>query len=93
MQHITIRSSGGLSQADIDRMVRDAEAFADKDKERRAVIDTKNEADSLIYSSERNLEEHGANLPQVRVPAGGFAGFLFRGKQVQREDWKQGVRL
>lgn len=72
MQHITIRSSGGLSQADIDRMVRDAEAFADKDKERRAVIDTKNEADSLIYSSERNLEEHGANLPQVRVPAGGL---------------------
>lgn len=52
-------------------MVRDAEAFAEKDKERRAAIDAKNEADSLIYSSEKNLDEHGKSLPQVR---GGLVG-------------------
>ncbi|GAQ84475.1 heat shock protein 70 family [Klebsormidium nitens] len=66
-QHITIRSSGGLSQADIEQMVRDAESFADKDKERRALIDLRNEADGLVYSSEKNLETHGANISQELV--------------------------
>lgn len=69
-----IRSSGGLSQADIEKMVRDAETFADKDKERRAVIDVRNEGDSLLYSAEKNLEEHRANISQVRLAEAGERG-------------------
>ena len=48
-QQITIQSSGGLSDADIERMVRDGEAMASKDKERREMIELKNDADSNIY--------------------------------------------
>jgi molecular chaperone DnaK (HSP70) len=67
LQAITIQSSGGLTQAEIDRMVRDAEEFAVRDQERRKITEAKNEADSLVYSSERALDEHSANLPTVRV--------------------------
>ena len=58
-QQIKIQPSGGLSQADIDQMVRDAERFADEDKKRRALAEAKNQADSLIHSTERQLAEHG----------------------------------
>lgn len=68
LQAITIQSSGGLTQAEIDRMVRDAEEFAVRDQERRKVTEAKNEADSLVYSSEKAVDEHRANLPTVRVP-------------------------
>ena len=60
------QSSGGLSEADIAQMVRDSEEFADKDKERKAIIEARNEGDTLIYSSERSLNEHKEKLPQVR---------------------------
>ena len=46
-------------------MVREAEEFAEKDKEKKAIIDVKNEADTLIYSAERSLNEHKDKLPQV----------------------------
>ena len=61
-----LQSSGGLSEADIQQMVRDSEEFAEKDKEKKAIIEAKNEGDTLIYSAERSLNEHKDKLPQVR---------------------------
>ncbi len=58
-QHIQITSSSGLSDAEIDRMVKDAEAHADEDKKQREAIDVKNEADSLIYATEKSLKDYG----------------------------------
>ncbi|WP_147644847.1 molecular chaperone DnaK [Treponema pectinovorum] len=58
-QHIQITSSSGLSKEEIDRMVKDAEAHADEDKKQREAIDVKNEADSLIYSTEKSLKDLG----------------------------------
>jgi molecular chaperone DnaK len=57
-QQIKIQASGGLSDADIDQMVRDAEAFADEDKIRRAAAEAKNNAESLVHTTEKQLEEH-----------------------------------
>jgi molecular chaperone DnaK len=57
-QKITIQASGGLSDADIEKMVKDAEENADADKERRALIEAKNQAESLIHSTEKSMEEH-----------------------------------
>ena len=58
-QQIRITSSSGLSDAEIERMVKDAEANAEADKKQREAIDVKNEADSLIYSTEKSLKELG----------------------------------
>ncbi|MGZ8336694.1 MAG: molecular chaperone DnaK [Allosphingosinicella sp.] len=58
-QQIRIQASGGLSDSDIDKMVQEAEQFADEDKKRRASAEAKNNAESLIHSTERQLEEHG----------------------------------
>ncbi|HCQ58153.1 MAG TPA: molecular chaperone DnaK, partial [Sulfitobacter sp.] len=57
-QKITIQASGGLSDADIDKMVKDAEENAEADKSRRELIEAKNQAESLIHSTEKSLEEH-----------------------------------
>ena len=62
-QQITIQSSGGLSDSQVEQMVRDAEAHADADKNRKELIEAKNEADTLIYSADKNLSEHGSSLP------------------------------
>ncbi len=61
-QQIRIQASGGLSDADIDQMVKDAEAHASDDKKRKELVELKNTADSLIYASEKNLSEHGSSL-------------------------------
>ncbi len=61
-QQIKIQASGGLSDADIDQMVRDAEKFADEDKKRREEAETRNNADSLIHATERQLEENGDKI-------------------------------
>jgi molecular chaperone DnaK len=61
-QQIKIQASGGLSEADIDAMVKDAEKFADDDKKRRAAAEAKNNAESLIHTTERQLEEHGTKV-------------------------------
>jgi molecular chaperone DnaK len=61
-QQIRIQASGGLSDADIDKMVRDAEQFAEEDKKRRASAEAKNNAESLIHTTERQLEEHGDKI-------------------------------
>jgi molecular chaperone DnaK len=57
-QNIIIKSSGGLSDNDIERMVRDAEVNAESDARRKQVIESKNEIDSLIYGTEKSLKEH-----------------------------------
>ena len=58
-QQIRIQASGGLSDADIDKMVSEAEQFAEDDKQRREAAEAKNQADSLIHSTEQQLKEHG----------------------------------
>ena len=58
-QQIKIQASGGLSDSDIDQMVKDAENFADEDKKRRAAAEAKNNAESLVHTTEKQLEEHG----------------------------------
>uniref|UniRef100_A0A6N2M6I5 Heat shock 70 kDa protein, mitochondrial n=1 Tax=Salix viminalis TaxID=40686 RepID=A0A6N2M6I5_SALVM len=62
-QQITIRSSGGLSEDEIEKMVREAEQFAQKDQERKALIDIKNSADTTIYSVEKSLNEYREKIP------------------------------
>src|SRR5688572_7327156 len=57
-QQIRIQASGGLSDADIEKMVQDAEQFAEEDKTRRAAAEAKNNAESLIHTTERQLDEH-----------------------------------
>jgi len=61
-QQIRIQASGGLSQADIDRMVREAEQHAAEDQRRRELIEARNQADTLIYSTEKNLREYGSRV-------------------------------
>jgi molecular chaperone DnaK len=58
-QQIRIQASGGLSDSDIDNMVKEAEQFAEEDKKRKAAAEAKNQAESLIHSTERQLSEHG----------------------------------
>ena len=62
-QNIVIKSSGGLSDADIDRMVKEAEASAEADAAAKKVIELKNEADNYIYNTEKQLQEHSARIP------------------------------
>ncbi len=61
-QNIQIQASGGLSEADIERMVKDAETHATEDKKRRETIEAKNAGDALIHETEKTLAEHGAKL-------------------------------
>ncbi len=61
-QQIRIQASGGLSEADIEKMVKDAEANAAEDKKRREAVDAKNHADSLVHSTEKALAEHGSKI-------------------------------
>ncbi|HEY4987762.1 MAG TPA: molecular chaperone DnaK, partial [Bradyrhizobium sp.] len=61
-QQIRIQASGGLSDADIKKMVQEAEAHATEDKKRRAAVEAKNQGDALIHSTEKALSEHGAKI-------------------------------
>ncbi len=61
-QSIQIKSSSGLSDEDVKKMQRDAESHAAEDKKRREVVDLKNQADQLVYSTEKTLKEHGAKV-------------------------------
>ncbi|MCT8972175.1 molecular chaperone DnaK [Microbaculum marinisediminis] len=63
-QQIRIQASGGLSDADIEQMVKDAEAHADEDKKRRALVEAKNQAEALVHSTEKQLEEFGDKVPE-----------------------------
>ena len=61
-QTIKIQASGGLSESDIDQMVQDAEKFAEEDKKRKEAAEARNQADSLVHTTEKQLEEHGDKL-------------------------------
>merc|ERR1712071_661531 len=61
-QNIIIKSSGGLSEEDIEQMVRDAESNAESDAKRRQLVESKNEIDSLIYSTEKSVTDNGDKL-------------------------------
>ncbi|NQT01841.1 MAG: Hsp70 family protein, partial [Planctomycetes bacterium] len=58
-QSIEIKSSSGLSEDEVENMAKDAEAHAEEDKKKREVVDLKNQADQLVYSTEKTLKEHG----------------------------------
>jgi len=60
---IRIQASGGLSDADIERMVKDAEANAEADKKRRELVEVKNQGESLIHATEKSVAEHGDKVP------------------------------
>jgi molecular chaperone DnaK len=68
-QKITIQASGGLSDDDIEQMVKDAEDNAEADKERRELVDAKNQAESLIHSTEKSVEEHSDKVDPTTVEA------------------------
>jgi molecular chaperone DnaK len=61
-QSIVIQSSSGLSKDEVEKMAKDAEAHAAEDKKRREVVDLKNQADQLVYSTEKTLKEHGEKV-------------------------------
>jgi molecular chaperone DnaK len=61
-QQIRIQASGGLSESEIQKMVKDAEAHAEEDKKRKAAVEAKNHADALVHSTEKALAEHGAKV-------------------------------
>jgi molecular chaperone DnaK len=64
-QQIKIQASGGLSDSDIEQMVKDAEQFAEEDKKRREAAEAKNNAESLIHTTERQLSEHGDKVDEA----------------------------
>jgi len=68
-QSITIQASGGLSDDDIDAMVREAEENAEADKERRGLVEAKNQAESLVHSTAKSLEEHGDKVDEKTTAA------------------------
>ena len=62
-QSIRIQASGGLTEADINRMVKEAEAHADEDKKRRELVEIKNQGEALVHSTERMLKDYGDKVP------------------------------
>jgi molecular chaperone DnaK len=64
-QQIRIQASGGLSETDIQKMVKDAEAHAEEDKKRKAEVEAKNHAEALVHSTEKTLAEHGGKVSEV----------------------------
>ena len=68
-QKIQIQASGGLSDEEIEKMVKDAEANKEADKKKRESVDVRNQADTLIHSTEKNLKEHGAKISDAEKKA------------------------
>jgi molecular chaperone DnaK len=68
-QKVTIQASGGLSESDIEQMVKDAEEYAAEDKVRKEMIEAKNHADGLIYSTEKSLKEYGEKISDAERAA------------------------
>jgi molecular chaperone DnaK len=68
-QKIQIQASGGLSDEEIEKMVKEAEANKDADKKKRESVDVRNQADTLIHSTEKNLKEHGAKISDAEKKA------------------------
>ncbi len=72
-QAITIQASGGLSDDEIEKMVKDAEANADADKERRELVETRNQGESLLHSTKKSLADHGDKVDPSTVESIEFA--------------------
>ena len=68
-QQIRIQASGGLSEADIERMVKDAESHAEEDKKRKALVEAKNHGEALIHATEKALTEHGSKVGEAERSA------------------------
>jgi molecular chaperone DnaK len=68
-QQIRIQASGGLSEADIEKMVKDAESHAEEDKQRRAAVEAKNHGEALVHSTEKALAEHGSKVGEAERSA------------------------
>jgi molecular chaperone DnaK len=68
-QKITIQASGGLSEEEIDKMVQDAEENAESDKAKKDLVEAKNQAESLIHSTEKSIEEHGDKVDASTIEA------------------------
>jgi molecular chaperone DnaK len=68
-QQIRIQASGGLSEADIEKMVKDAEVHAEEDKARKAAVEAKNHGEALIHATEKTLAEHGAKIADAERTA------------------------
>ncbi len=68
-QKITIQASGGLSEEDIEKMVKDAEEHAEEDRKRKELVEARNQAESLIHSTEKAIEEHGEKVDQSTIEA------------------------
>ncbi|MCW5697002.1 MAG: molecular chaperone DnaK [Bauldia sp.] len=64
-QQIRIQASGGLSETEIEKMVQDAEAHASEDKKRRALVEARNQAESLVHSAEKSLSEYGSKVSEA----------------------------
>ena len=87
-QKITITSSSGLSEDDIQRMVNDAAAHADEDKKQREKIDTKNQAESLVYQTEKQLADNGDKLP-ANIKSTVEAGLAKLKEAIKTDDTEQ----
>jgi len=68
-QKIQIQASGGLSEEEIQKMVKDAEANKESDKKKRESVDARNQADTIVHSTEKNLKEHGAKISEAEKKA------------------------
>jgi molecular chaperone DnaK len=73
---VTIKSSGGLNDSEIEKMVQEAEAAREQDQKKKEGIEAKNEADTLVYNTEKQLQEHGDKIPdsvkdQIRTDISG----------------------
>ncbi|MFT6606401.1 MAG: molecular chaperone DnaK [Halocynthiibacter sp.] len=82
---ITIQASGGLSDADIEQMVKDAEANAESDKDRKELVEAKNQAESLIHSTEKAMEEHKDKVDPTTIEAIELA-IVALNEQLETED-------
>jgi molecular chaperone DnaK len=97
-QQIRIQASGGLSDADIEKMVKDAESFAAEDKKRREVAEARNQADSLVHSTERQLAEHGDKISadlkgQIESAVADLKGVLDSGDAAQLQEKSQALAM
>ena len=84
-QNITIQASGGLSDDEIEQMVKDAEANAEADKERKELVEARNQAESLIHSTEKSMEEHNDKVDPTTIEAIELAIANLR-EQLETED-------
>ena len=84
-QKITIQASGGLSEDEIENMVKDAEAHAEEDQKRKELVEAKNQAESLIHATEKSLEEHSDKVDPTTVEAIELAVANLK-EQIETED-------